>query len=355
MRFLSLLILLSACTTGASVEDGSSTDEDVGTDTGTSGTDTGGADTGNTDTSEPEYGPSFTFEANYDLEPASNWRLGTWLVHFDNDGFVYVRDYGEGAAVRAWPASFDVASPRGADVIPNGDGTNGAYWFVYLYADANDNGAWDSGEGFQAVAPRMLAYVDTFQGFPDVFYGLAFTETGDLEFFDAAEGFDLVTVAGADSITLDGTVATTGNPNSAPDRIATFSFDEFDGTTVVPGRPLDEALATPFSVTINGAPAAERQVEDEGFIYAIETPYAYTDSDTSGGYTAGDELVAGLCAGTDPVYLFWTPPATDIEGASIAALYDFSSGLVAYASRATGEEALTDTTGLVVSSTLCSF
>lgn len=349
MRHLSLLFL-AACVSGASVEDGSTTDEDVGTDTGTSG-----GDTGDTDTEPPPPGPSFTFEARYDGEPAADWRLGTWLVHFDNNGFLYVRDYDEGAAVTAWPAEFDVASPRGSDQMPNGDGSMGAYWFVYLYADTDGSGAWNAGETIQAVAPRMLAYVDTFQGIPDVFYALAFNDQGNVDYFDAADGFDLVQVVGSDTITLSGTTNLAGNPNNTPDRVGTFALAEFDGTTVLGSRPLDTTLASPFSWTIDGPPAAERQTEDQGFVYGIETPYAYVDADSSGGYTAGDTFAAAACDGTDPVYLFWTPAPTDIEGASIAALYGLTSGWVAYASRPTGEEIVTDTTGLVVSPTQCSF
>ncbi|MCO4745410.1 MAG: hypothetical protein KC912_11525 [Proteobacteria bacterium] len=343
MRWLPLVFLF-ACTVGASVN------EDDPADSGDTGSTT---DTGGTDTGEPKvYGPPKSIEVRYTDTAGSNWRVAAWLTHFDDNGFVWIREH-TSVATSASPQTVEVPLPGGSDLVDFGDGVGNAFWFLFTYDDRDGSGTWTAGDPIPSSGARMLGYIEESQGQQDVWYAMAFTDT-DTEYFAAEEGFDLTALNGAPDITLAGTTNWQGGPQGQPDRIATFTSDEFEGT-IVPNRPLDEPLNTPFTYTITGGVHPSRTVTDQGFTYGIEIPLGYVDADASGGFNAGDEIATTLCAAGNPVYLFWSAPPATVEAATTAGLYDLKSGWSAYASTATEELLLTDTTGLTLSPTDCSF
>ena len=348
-----MLVLLAGCAAQGSGGDGSDEAGDTGTaDTGsadTGGTDTGDSgDTGETGTTGVVGG---TFEVRFSEEPGSDWRIGLYLTQFGQDSIDLIREYSSVAAT-GFPQQVEVEIPLASDLVDYGDGAGSAFFTWFVYADADASGSWSEGETIAASGDSLLGFADSTQGLTNVFYKFSFGEAG-AEYADAGDGFDLVDLSGGAAITLEGTSNWQGAPNGAPDRVASIAIDEFQGT-LLPNRPLDEALGTTFSWTFDAEPDAARIINDGGFVYALEIPLGYVDEDGSEDYSVGDTIASTLCSGSNPVYLLWLPTPDGIEAAATSGLYGLSGGWTAYASTAQGEELLTNTSKLVLSPTQCS-
>jgi len=143
-------------------------------------------DTG--DVVEPDVEPD-GFEVRFDGPVGASSRVGRYLAHFDDDGFVLVGE-ASSASVTSWPHYLQDTPPSADDLVDYGDGAGRAFWFVIAYQDADGSESLSPDEPIDAVAPRLLAYVDRFQGESDVWYAMSFGDD-EPEYHLADDGFEL--------------------------------------------------------------------------------------------------------------------------------------------------------------------
>ena len=81
-----------------------------------------------------------------------------------------------------------------------------------------------------------------------------------------------------------------------------------------------------WSLSLVGDPGASGELAAFGATGALLGLGVFDDADTSGGWSAGDPVVHGVCAGAVPVYAAWLDPADDIAAALERQRRGYSNG-----------------------------
>ena len=130
-------------------------------------------------------------------------------------------------------------------------------------------------------------------------------------------------------LTLGGTYAA-ASPPLASLSLAMVPGFVFEGT-LPEALLVDEALTSPWSVTVSGAPPAEHITTDEvGIAAALEVLLAYTDADGVPGLSEGDAAHYAACLADTPVVAMYLPMPTDPLLALSMAVEGIGPGWQAY-------------------------
>lgn len=308
------LLVLGACD-GESSKTGTGL-PDTGLDTGT-----------DTDTDPPPSGEDGTFTFEIDGEYGDTLLLA---VPFDQgESGVEVGEPVAAEGVAAASVTLELPAPAAEDLddFQEGDASLlAAYYAVALVHDADGNGTHDEDEHCVGLADGLLLYLegeiqeelqeDGFSTGWSVLQWDPAAETEDPVFLDA----DAVPLEAGlwpvESLTPGGTCD--GEDCSEELRLGISSTDDLqdpESATLLLDEPLD-LDGDAWEVVLEEPPPEEHlaEVPRTRLETAAEIVFAYQD-DGSGGYSTGDTLLYMACNDADLVYLFYYPPASDVETA----------------------------------------
>lgn len=203
--------------------------------------------------------------------------------------------------------------------LPDIVGLEGAFFVGGLHED-DGNLSWDPEERWFAAGSWMALYL-----------------SGELPELMVLAGWEL----GWNGILIDGAaVPALGDPLALPLINAYVDEVALDGTAdaalpegtrfaLVPAPVfagesvdallVDAPLATPWSLTVRGAPDPSHflDIDGDGFTEAVESFVVYEDTDWSESVTVGDAGLGGVCSfegenAYQGVGLFFSPPSTNV-------------------------------------------
>lgn len=299
---VALVVAMAACTSPGGKDD-----------------DTGGGETGDTSADSGSGGEpaTVTFTVTTDVTTP----LGFDLTALDTTAAAVIGEtFGHGV-VSGGGATFTAPAPA-ASTFWEIDPTRhprlmGVSARLTIFADDDGDGAHGAGEAYLGLARGPLWFLGT--DIPAEDAELGFVPGWNLavptEDGTSHTPGDLTAVVIETAYTVHDSVTISGAVVDAdPDaRLAVVPYVAFDGGSVT-SLVYDEAVTTPFTLTVSGAPPSDHATEPQpGLVVAAEQPVPYLDSDRSGGWTDGDAKAGVLCIGAYEIALYWYEPATTLD------------------------------------------
>lgn len=224
---------------------------------------------------------------------------------------------------------------------------DGATHFLIAFEDTNKDGRFDEGEPLLgAPLERMVVFLEDGPTLPEgwitgwslVDSGMSGSyETGNclldtdspLTWRDYAGYPDFFQITDPVEIPLRGLEATLTLAGTAVEiaRMGVFAYQDLaDGAAIAPFA--DVASTDTFSITLAEPPPEEAWITaDPDWNYALGIPLAYTDTDTSGGYSKGDERSnLTTCLDGEDAIARYTKPVTAWRGWRLMECYEGNAG-----------------------------
>lgn len=200
------------------------------------------------------------------------------------------------------------------------EGVEIASFIVALHADGDTNERLGKGEVYTGVGSVLLTFLDSDEPTLPLFLAAG----------GAVKGWNSIGIEnGAITGSENGVLAVPIEVRPMADDITisgTYDLDDAPRFALIPqasvvygGFPddvlYDEAMDANWSITVKGAPPKQSLITGNPFLpdgSAVDSPFTYSDNDTSGNLTKGDVLLQQVCLVTDKstefVSLVYVPP-----------------------------------------------
>ena len=255
---------------------------------------------------------------NFVGTPEPDWRVALHLVH-RNQYWTY--DFEEEYVSEPFesnPITLNVPLPQTEhlgqiDFAPVE--ASGAMFAVYAYHDEDGDLALSNGETVVAMSTTMLVYVETDgYGSSPYAFSVSFSQSPYMSWIqvEPTAPHELIGLFAQGDFVITGEVDTS-NPS---DRIASESVVELGNRTPLPGRPIDQELTNPFSISLSD-PVGPNRIDSQmhspfPFSNALEFPIAYQDQNSNSVYDFPDERVAYLCEESRVVAFLYANSTDDV-------------------------------------------
>ncbi len=280
------------------------------------------------DTGEPPP-PTETVQLEFSVDPGSDWRLGAFAAHLENEELQHSSQEtsyaitGQQMEMGLWPPSTDLLGKTWWS-------DQGVIFFLAAYTDKNGNEQKDPDEGIVSLSTRVLLYEISDES-PKGEWLLAETDdstrNGEPTRLPLSEGISMASLKPRSPVTISGTVELS-NTGGASVRAGTISYYEWLTELPIAGRPLDEPVGETFSFTFSQDLNASRLGTSPvaSFPVSIEVPMPYHDADGTNDFSAGDVQLGWTCLGSLHAALLYVPELVDISNAIEAASLGIGPG-----------------------------